>query len=607
MAKLISRLTFGENLDEKFVKIPYLVLVVSIILSIGVTFLFYRSTLSKDQIRFNNSTNQVQITVENKINSYISLLKSARAYIESTENLNSKKFKLYAESLELEKNYVGLIGIAYSKIVKPNERENLINAMKSEGFTDFKIFPEGERELYNAIIYIEPLDEQNKKALGFDMATEENRREALNRARDFATEAATAKVILIQSNNDQNQPGFLIYLPVFKDGKEPSTIQERREKLIGYIYCPFLAKDFLSATISEKSFPDIEFKIYDNELKPENLLTQTKNAVDDKKDENFYVASNLEVAGRRWIIEYKPTHLFYEQSNQDLLPLIFIGGMVFSFLLFWITYVEAVSRQKLQKVAFDLLEVEEQKQTLLEKEQRARLSAEQANKTKDEFISVVSHELRTPLNAIAGWAKILKSDNLSGNTKELALQKIDKNLRSQTKIVEEILDFSQMISGKVNLETEQFVFSDVFENVLCEIEPKAQEKSLKLIKSNTLDGQIVCGDRRKIQIVIENLLSNAIKFTPAGGEIEAEVKAEDNRICLTVKDNGNGINSDFLPHIFDRFRQNDASSTRFQGGLGLGLAITEHIVKLHQGTIEAQSEGKEKGSTFIVTIPFKPQ
>ena len=605
MARLIRRLTFGENVDEKFVKVPYLVLFVSIILTIGVTFLFYRSTLSKDNIRFNNSANQIQITLENKVNSYIALLKSARAYIESTENLNRKKFKSYAESLELEKNYVGLIGIGYSKIVLPNERESLVNQMKSEGFTDFKIFPEGDRDLYHAIIYLEPLNELNRKVIGFDMSTEENRRQALSRARDLGTEAVTAKIVLLQENDEEKQAGFLIYLPVYKEGKLPTTVQERRENLIGYIYCPFRAKDFLAASISEDSFPGIEFKIYDNEIQPENLLAETKNAIDEKKDDSFYLKTNIDVAGRRWIIEYAPTKLFYEQSNQNLTPMIFIGGMIFSFSLFWMTYAEASSRQKLQKVAVDLLEAEEQKQILLEKEQRARLVAEQANKTKDEFISVVSHELRTPLNAIAGWAKILKSDNLSGNTKELALQKIEKNLRSQTKIVEEILDFSQIISGKVNLETEPFVFSDVFENVLCEIEPKAQEKEIKLIKSNSLDGQKINGDRRKIQIVLEHLLSNAIKFTPSGGEIETEVKEEDGKISLTVKDNGNGINSEFLPHIFDRFRQDDASSTRFHGGLGLGLAITEHIIKLHHGTIEAQSEGKEKGSTFIVKIPYK--
>lgn len=610
MERLLKRLTFGESFDEKLVKFPYLVLFISIILSVGVAFLFYRSAASKDSIRFNNATAQIQTTLENRLNLYISLLRSGRAFIESSENLNRRKFKSYADSLDLEKNYPGLVGIGYNKVFASSEREQLIAQMKAEGYTDFNISPEGDRLTYNAIIYIEPLNELNQRVVGFDMSTEDVRRQALTRARDLATESASGKVVLKQETEETKQAGFLIFLPIYKEGKLPPTIQERRENLTGYIYIPFRAKDFLNATIGENSFPDIEFKIYDNEVQEENLLAQTetsknRNLADVQENKGFYVKNNLDVAGRRWIIEYTPTSQFYERSNQRWTPIIFIGGVVFSFLLFGMTYAQASSRHKLQKIAVNLLEVERQKQILLEKEQRARATAEQANKTKDEFISVVSHELRTPLNAIAGWAKILKSDNLSANTKDLALHKIEKNLRSQTKLVEDLLDFSQILSGKCNLESEHFVFSDVFENVITEIEPKAKEKEVELIKFNNLDGQIIVGDRQKIKIVIENLLSNAIKFTPSGGKIETEVREDDGTICLTVKDNGSGINSEFLPFIFDRFRQEDGSLTKFHGGLGLGLALTEHIIRLHNGSIEAHSEGREKGSVFTVKIPCK--
>ena len=610
MAKLIKILTFGENFDEKLVKLPYLVLFISLILSLGVTFLFYRSTKNKDSIRFSNSIAQIQTTLENKINLYVALLKSSRAFIESTETLNRKRFKTYVAGLELEKNYVGLVGIGYTKVVLPNERETLTAQMKAEGFTDFRIFPESSQSLNQAIIYIEPQNDLNRRVIGFDMSTEENRRQALIRARDYATESATGKVVLKQETEENGQPGFLIYLPIYKDGKFPATVQERRQNLIGYVYCTFRAKDFLTSSIGENAFPDIELKIYDIEIKEENLLAssetaQNRNLADERENKGFYEKNNIEVAGRRWIVEYTPTSKFFVQSNQGLSPIIFVIGAAFSFLLFGMTYAQAASRHKLQKIAIDLLEVEQEKQNLLEKEQRARLIAEQANKTKDEFISSVSHELRTPLNAIAGWAKILKSDNLSVGTKELALQKIERNLRSQTKIVEELLDFSQIISNKVNFETESFAFYDIFENVVIEIEPGIKEKEIELLKTNDLNGQIIVGDRRKIKIAIENLLANAIKFTPPCGKIEVRASVEEEKICFVVKDNGSGIKQEFLPHIFDHFRQEDASSTKFYGGLGLGLAISHHIIKLHHGTIEAVSEGHQKGSTFIVKIPYK--
>jgi signal transduction histidine kinase len=267
------------------------------------------------------------------------------------------------------------------------------------------------------------------------------------------------------------------------------------------------------------------------------------------------------------------------------------------------TYWEASARAKLQTTAAELFELEKQKQTLLEKEQTARLSAENANKTKDEFIAVVSHELRTPLNAIAGWARILKTDNVSANTKNLALEKIDKNLRLQTHLVEELLDYSQIISGNINVEGKKVIFPDVFECSCREIEEKAREKSIEFIKDNQLNGHTILGDEDKVKIVIHNLLSNAVKFTHSGGKVEASVKQEGDNIQIIIKDNGQGISPEFLPHIFDRFNQADNSSTRNYGGLGLGLAITNHIVKLHNGTIKAQSEGKGKGSVFVVKFP----
>jgi signal transduction histidine kinase len=208
------------------------------------------------------------------------------------------------------------------------------------------------------------------------------------------------------------------------------------------------------------------------------------------------------------------------------------------------------------------------------------------------------------LNAIAGWTRILRTDNLSNNTKNLALEKIDKNLRSQTKLVEELLDYSQILSGNINVEGVKVDFNKVFENTYQEIESKAKEKSIELLKDNQLNGHVILGDEDKIKIVIYNLLSNAIKFTHTGGRIETQLLEYDGEVQMTVKDNGKGISPDFLPHIFDRFSQADSSITRSYGGLGLGLTISNHIVKLHNGKIEANSEGLGKGSIFIVKFPY---
>ena len=604
MSEVLEKIkTVGKN-----TRFPNMVLVVSLILTIGVTYLFYQSAKNKDLLRFNNEVFRVQAVIENKVNLYLALLKGGRGFVETSKQLNRRTFADYVKNLEIEKNYVGVQGIGFNKIVLPNERETVYKQMKSEGYSDFKMFPESERDSYQAVIYLEPLDERNKKSIGFDMSTETNRRAALEQACNSGEAAASAKVVLVQENENDHQSGFLIYLPIYKNGELPSTIEARKQNLEGFIFSPFRAGDFLNEVQKNASVSDVAIKIYDDEATQENLLAQTEAKLDkdftNQLSEEYARQEALDVGGRKWIVKYDTLPAFAAQSSLGWTPLILLIGLIFSFLLFGLTYWESAARAKMQVIAAELFESERQKQTSLENEQKARLSAEQANKTKDEFISVVSHELRTPLNAIAGWTQILRTDSLSTNTKNLALDKVEKNLRSQIELVEQLLGYTQIITENIDVEDGKVDFSKMFEIVFQEIEAAARDKEIEFLKDNQLNGHYVLGNEDKIKIVIHNLLSNAVKFTHIGGKVEASTVIDEENIQMIVRDNGKGISPDYLPRIFDRFHQADNSITRAHGGLGLGLAISHHIVKLHKGTIEARSEGIGKGSTFTVKFPF---
>ena len=605
MPKFLNKFDKGSE----SARLPFLVLAVSVLLTIGVAGNFYQSSKNKDNIRFANEVERVQMALESRINLYVALLKGGRGFVESNREVTRRNFTDYVKSLELDKNYTGVQGIGYAKVVPAAERGAFAEKMKSEGYENFNLFPTDDKDFYRVVAYLEPLDEANQKTIGFDMSSEANRLEALDRARDSGAAASSAKVKLIQQDGTDSQAGFLIFLPIYKNGKLPATIDERRRDLTGYIYSPFQAKEFLGEIKNDKFAPGIVMKIFDGEPTAQNLMEQTADAqsagLTNRMGEQHFARKEINVAGRNWIIEYYSSPTFAAQSSIGWTPLIFAIGALGSFLLFGMFYWETAARIKLQKTAAELFVTEQQKQGLLEKEQKARLSAEQANKTKDEFIAVVSHELRTPLNAIGGWTRILKTGDLSDNTKNLALDKIDKNLRSQTKMVEELLEYSQIVSGTTNFEGRDVCFADIFENTFSEIEPAAQEKSIEFLKDNQLDCQLVLGDEDKIKLVIYNVLTNAIKFTHSGGRIETAVCQCDGTIRMTVKDNGKGINPKFLPDIFDRFTQADASTTRASGGLGLGLTICSHILKLHNGTIEAASEGEGKGSVFTIDIPLK--
>lgn len=590
------------------VKFPYYILFFSILLTLGATVLFYQSAKSKDDTRFTNGVNRLRFSLESRIGLYVALLKAGRGFIESSNDLNHQKFKNFVDSLELEKNYYGAQGIGYSKIVRIEERDNFIASMRAEGFADYKIFPESQKAFYQPIVYIEPFDERNKKAAGFDMSSEAIRWTAMQRARDTGMASATGKVILLQENDQDHQLGFLIYLPIYKNTGESATVEQKQQNLQGFIYSPFRAKNFLKDVQDNAGTNDIVIRIYDGVSDSENLLTQSEQLDGQNLAEqisgSYSTQSEIEVGGRKWMIQFNSLPSFATQSSVNWTPLIFLCGLIFSLLLFGMTYWEAATRAKLQETADVLTESEQQIQGLLEKEQTARKIAEAANTTKDEFISVVSHELRTPLNAIAGWARILKSEDLSESTKDLALQKIEKNLRLQTNLVEDLLNYSQLVSSKESLEKKEVDCSEIFESVYQEFESVAVKKGITITKENQLNGQKILGDADKLKIVIVNLFSNALKFTPAAGNIKTRIGNTDNCIEITIEDSGSGISPEFLPHIFDRFTQNDTSTTRKFGGLGLGLAVSKHIVKLHNGTIKANSEGEGKGSTFSVKIPL---
>jgi Signal transduction histidine kinase len=235
------------------------------------------------------------------------------------------------------------------------------------------------------------------------------------------------------------------------------------------------------------------------------------------------------------------------------------------------------------------------------------------NRLKDEFLATLSHELRTPLNAILGWSQVLRSRRYTEATLARALEAIDRQARVQTQLVEDLLDVSRVIQGKLCLKVGWFDMVNAIAVAVNSVSLAAESKSIAVKSKLDRGFGLMWGDAQRLQQVVLNLLTNAIKFTPAHGEVEIELSAvalnqecaRAHHVVIRVRDTGKGINPDFLPYVFDRFRQADGSITRAHSGLGLGLAIVRHLVELHGGTVCAESPGEGKGATFTVTLPLK--
>jgi len=260
-------------------------------------------------------------------------------------------------------------------------------------------------------------------------------------------------------------------------------------------------------------------------------------------------------------------------------------------------------------IARDITErkkAEEEREQLLRSEQAAREEAERANRLKDEFLATLSHELRTPLNAILGWSQVLQYNNLDEAGIKRATATIERNARAQNQLIDDILDVSRIITGKLRLDVRAVDLSNVISEAADAARPAAEAKNIGL--QTLIDPQAtqISGDPDRLQQVVWNLLSNAIKFTPRDGRVQLRLERVNSHIEIVVSDTGAGIEPEFLPFVFERFRQSDGSMTRRHGGLGLGLAIVRQLVELHGGAVSVESKGAGQGATFIVSLPFLP-
>lgn len=259
---------------------------------------------------------------------------------------------------------------------------------------------------------------------------------------------------------------------------------------------------------------------------------------------------------------------------------------------------------ELSKYIAELKRSEDARGQLLIRAERARAEAEAANRIKDEFLATLSHELRTPLTSLLGWACVLRGEEHNEALLTQGLEAIERNARVQAQLIDDLLDVSRIVSGKLHLDVRPLEISSVIQAAINVVRPAANAKSIRLDYRTQPGLGVISADSARLQQIIWNLLSNAVKFTPRGGRIDVRIGEEGSYAKVTVRDSGQGIEAEFLPRVFDRFRQADSSTTRNFGGLGLGLAIVRHLVELHGGTVWAESDGIDKGATFSVKFPL---
>lgn len=341
---------------------PYFILIGALLLTLVATSYVLRTAEAIDRLQFQNSVQRTQNSIRERLETYIELLRAGSAlFVTTNGTVSREQFRLYVERLELSR-FPGIQGIGFSAHIKPEEKEAFIADARRQGLADFKIWPDDHRAEYHSILYLEPLDARNKAAIGFDMFTEPVRRAAMERARDTGTAAATGRVTLKQEIDEQKQAGFLIYVPVYRGGQIPATVAERQAALIGFIYSPFRADDLLHGIFSNESYRSIDFRIFDGtELLDENVLHHSARAQgtnNSSHNPRYTATTTLDVAGRTWSINFASRPEFDQVSGARLVPLVPIGGVLISILLFGVTWSQARARQAAERAAFELSQSE---------------------------------------------------------------------------------------------------------------------------------------------------------------------------------------------------------------------------------------------------------
>jgi signal transduction histidine kinase len=518
--------------------------------------------------KLENQITEIKNRVERRIQAYEQVVSGGKGLFASSQDVTREEWKIFVGIQEIEKRFPGIQGVGFSKVIRDeNELKIHIEQIRKEGFTDYTVRPEGDREEYHPVVYLEPINERNMRAFGYDMYSEPIRQHAMDIARDTGLTTISGKVRLVQETEENTQAGFLMYNPTYAKGKPTETIEQRRAALEGFVYAPFRVGDFMTHVLSITN-TNITMKIYDTNTEPQNILYDYTKIMNINEEEINYSLSKsvtIDVNQRQWIFEGTALKSINSEIEK-LIPFVILTiGLVLSSMLFFIfrAYGKIITMTSQS----------------LQKEKMASIG---------ELAARLAHDIRNPLSSIISWTELIQL-----HLKESPNEKIASYAKSILKSTDSIKFQLNTVIDFVRDKPTQISKNSIMLIIFDAIRTTPIPDTVKInMPENDLD--IEC-DKSQMIVVFSNLITNSIQAMNEKGNITINVETIQNNAIIDFIDSGPGISKENLSKIFEPL------FTTKSMGTGLGLVSCKNIIEHHHGKISV----KNNPTTFTIEMPIK--
>lgn len=566
-----------------------------LILGLIITFfsvLYTRANIEKAARQdFEYSSDEIRTRISSRLDQHAQLLRSGAALFAVSDSVTREEWHEFYVRTRADIFLPGIQGFGYSKIIPKDRLEKHIKMVRESGFPDYTITPEGERDVYSSILYLEPFTDMNRRAFGYDMFSEPVRKKAMEIARDSNISMLSGKVRLRQETGQDLQSGVLMYFPMYEKNMPTNTVEERRRALKGWVYSPYRMKDLMqgiTGSMKRRNDLPLHLMIYDDTtISEEKLMYDNQSEENNElvtRKSNLYLKEPVIFNGKIWTLVFTVRKDEMSLLHKDQI-IVWLTGLIISVLLFILSMMQIRANIRTRQIG------------------ELNLQLERLNSDKDRFISILSHDLKSPFTSILGFLELLTT-----NLRKYSIDEIERHIntvndaaKNTFHLLEDLLMWTRAHSGKISFDPQKLQFREIYESVTESLMPMAETKNISLdyIENERIS---VFADKDMLKAILRNLISNAIKFTFPGGSVHIKALKNPGSITVSVSDTGSGISPDRIKNLFDITNIFSTAGTGGEKGSGLGLLLCREFVEKHGGRIWVKSE-PDKGSDFMFSLP----